>query len=122
MKCDITDFMNAMEKARFSSQEIVDIAGAGSAVVKTTQKILCPVDTGATRASVIEYWKKGATFAEIKIGPSTTYAPYIEYGTSNPNYPVQPFIVPSATGKSRSNCLRAILYAIRLTLKGKGLL
>lgn len=118
IKVDISDFMQKMDKAKFSSQEVHNVLGAGAAVVKTTQKLLVPVDTGATRASIIEHFSEN----EVDIGPSTEYAPYIEYGTSNPNYPVQPFVVPSATGRSKDQAIKVMQYAIKATIIGKGLI
>jgi HK97 gp10 family phage protein len=118
VEIDASEFLKAMEKAEFTNQEVMDILGAGAAVVKTTQKLLVPVDTGATRASIIEHFGEN----EVDIGPSTEYAPYIEYGTSNPNYPVQPFVVPSATGRSKDQAIRSMQIAIKATLLGKGLL
>ena len=117
---DISQFKSAMDKSKFSVQEVMDILGAGAAVVKTTQKLLVPVDTGATRASIKEYFDAGQKVSHVDIGPSTEYAPYIEYGTSNPNYPIKPFIVPSITGMSLTGALNAIRTAIVLTLIGRG--
>jgi len=119
---DLKDFNKAIDKAKFSRQEIMDIMGVGAAVVKTTQKLLVPVDTGATRASIKEYFNADTKVSEVDIGPNTEYAPYIEYGTSNPNYPIQPFVVPSATGKSRDSAINAMLYAVESILREKGLL
>lgn len=114
---DISELKQAMDKAQFSKDEVLNILGAGASVVKTTQKLLVPVDTGATRASILDYY--GDDYVEI--GPSTEYAPYIEYGTSNPNYPIQPFIVPSATGKSLKLAIAAMHMAVYITLQRKGL-
>jgi HK97 gp10 family phage protein len=110
---DVSEFKDKMDKMKFTSKEVKDVLGAGAAVVKTTQKLLVPVDTGATRASIIERFVGGTS---VEIGPSTEYAPYIEYGTSNPNYPIQPFVVPSATGRSKARALRAMAFAINLTI------
>ena len=97
---------------------MLNVLGAGAAVVATTQKILCPVDTGATRASITSHYNKGEN--EVLVGPSTDYSIYIEYGTTNPNYPIQPFVVPSGTGSSRRSAISAIGRAVFLTLVGKG--
>jgi hypothetical protein len=118
IEVDITDFMKKMEKARFTKQEMADVLGAGAAVIKTTQKLLCPWKTGATRTSIIEHEVKNG----LDIGPSTDYAPYIEYGTMNPNYPIQPFVVPSGSGQSKARTLKTMDYAIKATLARKGLL
>jgi hypothetical protein len=102
-----------------SNNEVADVITAGAAVVMTAQKLTVPVDTGATRLSIRMYQ---ITNNEWEIGPTTEYAPYIEYGTSNPNYPIQPFVVPSATGQNKASVIKACLNAVIATLKGKGLL
>lgn len=117
---DISDFVEKITKAKFSSQEVQDILGAGGYVIVTTQKLLVPTDTHDTQNSIMI--RPGDSANEILIGPSTDYAPYIEYGTSNPNYPIQPFVVPSGTGKGKADALKAIEYAVKATLAGKGLL
>ena len=119
MKVNLNDFMRAMDKAEFTGQEIKEILTAGAAVVITTQKILVPKDTRATQLSV--HMEEGENNHTVRVGPSTDYAPYIEYGTSNPNYPIQPFVVPSGTGKSKANAIKACMLAILTTLKEKGL-
>jgi hypothetical protein len=116
---DISEFMTAMDKAKLSNNEVADVITAGAAVVMTAQKLTVPVDTGATRLSIRMYQ---ITNNEWEIGPTTEYAPYIEYGTSNPNYPIQPFVVPSGTGLNLRKAIAAIGNALIYTLRDKGLL
>ena len=49
-----------------------------------------PVDTGATKNSIIV--TKPRNF-QRRIGPSTKYAPYLEFGTHR--MPARPFLVPA---------------------------
>lgn len=46
--------------------------------IEATGKELCPVDTGATRNSIYT----SVEGANAAIGPTTSYAPYVEFGTS----------------------------------------
>jgi hypothetical protein len=119
IEVDLSQFKKAMDKAKFASQEVTDVLTAGAAVVLTAQKLTVAHDTYATRNSIHIEPGDGAS---LLIGPSTEYAPYIEYGTSNPNYPIQPFIVPSATGQNKAKAIAAVNRAVIATLKGKGLL
>lgn len=119
IEVDLSKFAKAMKKAGITAQDMQAFGFAGSAVVMATQKMLVPVDTGATWASIAaEPVSVTSTRAEYEIGPSTEYAPYIEYGVaSKPNYPIQPFVVPSATGDSRNRCIKAVEAAVMAKLK-----
>lgn len=119
VEVDISQFKKAMGKAKFTPQDVQDVLGAGGYVVVTTQKLLVPTDTHDTQNSIRIHPGDKAT--EIFIGPETDYAPYIEYGTSNPNYPIQPFVVPSGTGQSKAKALKACANAINIIIKEKGL-
>lgn len=59
--------------------------------IEKEAKLRCPVDTGRLRSSIQIYEIGG----EILIGSNVKYAPYVEYGTKQPNYPRQPFIRPA---------------------------
>jgi hypothetical protein len=118
---DISQFKKAMDKAKFTSQEVTDVLTAGAVVVHSAQFRTVAHDTYDTRNS-IDIQPDPSDKAALLIGPHTTYAPYIEYGTSNPNYPIQPFVVPSATGQNKASVIKACLNAVIATLKGKGLL
>jgi hypothetical protein len=111
MSADTKEFERAMNALTISSTELMHVAGAGSAVMKTTQKILVPKDTHATELSILEEFFPGDKIVDIEVGPRTDYSPYIEFGTSNPNYPIQPFVVPSAFGKNKVNVLKAVANA-----------
>lgn len=52
-----------------------------------------PVDTGATRNSIhATFWRHGDEFG-ADIGPTTSYSPYLEFGTSR--MPPRPYMGPA---------------------------
>lgn len=68
--------------ALFKGSEVV--RGSAQRVVATAQQLV-PVDTGATKGSIHASGPNGAPFTlrsvEAEIGPTTEYAPHLEYGT-----------------------------------------
>lgn len=70
---------------------------AGQAIAKTAHdvariaKTKVPVDTGATRESITASINRDALSATI--GPTTYYAPFLEYGTSRMT--ARPFMHPA---------------------------
>ena len=50
-----------------------------------------PVDTGDLQRSI--YWDRNDR--AVILHASEDYAAYVELGTSNPNYPVQPYLQPA---------------------------
>lgn len=70
------------------------VARAGGYIVDLARQ-LCPVDTGALRASIrLEPAQPELRMAVKAGGGAVTYAHYIEYGTSRS--PAQPFLTPAA--------------------------
>ena len=111
MSLDTSEFERAIKSLQISSSELMNIAGAGSAVMKTVQKILVPTDTHDTQNSILEEFNPGDKIVDIEVGPRTDYSYYIEFGTTNPNYPIQPFVRPSAFGRNKVNVLKAVAHA-----------
>ena len=109
MKFDVDpkDFADAVKRTVLGRSEMLDIEGAGSYVVVNNQKTLVPVDEATTKLSIKPHiTKMTATYIEDEVGPETEYAPNIEYGRRDmPNYPIQPFIRPSATGRPMKETL-----------------
>ena len=70
--------------------------------IERTAKEDCPVDTGATRNS-IEAREAGQL--AWTIGPTTEYAPHLEFGTSRMR--ARPFMIPN-TEKERPRFLQAV--------------
>lgn len=107
---DASDFEAAARRAISNKNDMLQIAGAGSYVIINKQKSLVPVDTAATKTSIRSHITSATnTHVEDEVGPETEYAPVIEYGRKDmPNYPIQPFIRPSAYGKPLKDTLAAI--------------
>jgi hypothetical protein len=133
---DASSFNEAMIRARLGADDLLNMAGAGAAVVVGVQKILVAKDTHATENSIGSHIQTSTRTRVIDdIGPETEYAPYLEYGTGEFAekgdgrkggwvYPYkdgyrftlgmrpQPFIRPSAHGNNYRNCVNAIATAL----------
>jgi hypothetical protein len=60
---------------------------------------LAPEDTGALKASghVSPEAPNGGLVYQVVFGDGAVdYAQFVEYGTDNPNYPIQPYLHPAA--------------------------
>ena len=80
--------------------EMLSVEKPMALTVINRQQLLVPKKTHATEDSV-EQDIQSATSLQVvdHVGPSTDYAPSIEFGiTSKPNYPIQPFVRPSVNG------------------------
>jgi len=121
LQVDASQLERALNNIDLTADDLLQIEGAGAAVVAGNQKLDVPVDTAATRNSIKSHIVTSTrTRIEDDIGPETDYAPYIEYGVaSKPNYPIQPFVVPSATGMKRRDCQSAISTAFGQTVVSK---
>lgn len=66
----------------------------GGLVISGQMKRRAPVDFGNLRRSITS--TTGSESGEVysDTGPGTDYAEFVEYGTSNPNYPAQPYAEP----------------------------
>ena len=139
---DMDEFLKALENMTFTADDLVNVAGAGAAVIKSTQKLLCPIDLGALRGSIIETFEPGDKITEVEIGPKMDYANYVEYGTGEfaedgggrkggwvykgrhgfrftlGNRP-QPFVRPSAHGKHKLNAVKAVINAFTMLVVSK---
>lgn len=97
---DTAKFKRDIERMKVSAPELLAISGAGAAVIRNFQKLAVPVDTAATKTSIGSHIQHASILQVVDhIGPETDYAPHIEFGTSNPNYPIQPFVRPSVFGR-----------------------
>jgi HK97 gp10 family phage protein len=83
------------------------VARAGGYIVDLARQ-LCPVDTGALRASIRLEPEQPAPQMTVKAGGgAVTYARFIEYGTARS--PAQPFLTPAARAVSvRKEVTKAI--------------
>lgn len=123
MKVDDREVIAALKRVRMTKKNLTDIATAGSMQVSNHQKEDVPVDTAATRNSIfVQTIVATARLVSQHIGPTTFYAPFIEFGTSNPNYPIQAFVRPSVFGSNQKrvlNTMEATFFRIFLA-KVKG--
>ena len=89
---DTSDFDRRIRAIDFSAQDLLNMEGAGAAILVNGMRMRVAVDTGATRASIKSHIVTSRrTYVEDDVGPETEYAPNIEYGRRDmPNYPIQP--------------------------------
>lgn len=65
-----------------SGRVIAQAAEAGGRIVEAHARILAPVDLGTLRASISSYRGRiEPTRADVHVGPTVHYGPYIEFGT-----------------------------------------
>ncbi len=95
---DTTEFERNIKaiKDGVGGKRLADAVMAGGLVIEGGAKILCPVDTGTMRSSIKTVLVVSeAQRAEVDIGPSVHYAPYVELGTRY--WPSgHPFLRPAA--------------------------
>lgn len=80
------------------SQRFLVAAQALCQEVVSEMQNACPVDSGALRNSIRGWVTSAGGVIRLHFaagGGAVDYAIYVEYGTSNPNYPVQPFMRPA---------------------------
>ena len=88
-----------LKRIRITRKNMLDVANPTALTIVNSQRTLVPVDTAATRNSIKpEVIAATKDLVTVQIGPSTEYSKHIEFGTTNPNYPIQPFVRPSVVG------------------------
>ena len=80
-----------------------DVVQVAARNIEVRSKKLVPVDTGATRASITPTISEDGL--EARIGPTTLYAPYLEFGTARME--ARPFMRP-ALEQERAAFLAAV--------------
>lgn len=118
---DASKLLNALKNAELSADNLMSIGKAGSAVVASYQKIHVAKKTHETEHSIQDHivTSKRTQFID-DVGPETEYAPNIEFGRRDmPNYPIQPFVVPSAHGQNRKDTIMAMSRAFGATVVQK---
>lgn len=95
---DSKNLQKALKLIEIHPEYLLQVEGAGAAVLKNGMRMRVPVDTSATKNSVNSHIiEASGTRVVDEVGPETDYAPDIEYGVpSKPNYPIQPFVRPTA--------------------------
>lgn len=94
---DTSQLEKALKAIDFKGIDLLNIEGAGAAVLVNGMRMRVPVDTAATKNSVQSHITEQTDVQVVdEVGPETSYAPYIEYGVkSKPGYPSQPFVRPT---------------------------
>ena len=94
---DDNGLQQSLKNIRLNVNDMLNIEGAGARVQINGQRMRVAVDTAATQNSIDSHIIEANDQHVIdEIGPTTVYAPNIEYGRrDNANYPVQPFIRPT---------------------------
>ena len=112
------EVLKGLKKIRLTENQMKAIEKAGAVVVINRQKVLVPVDSGATKTSIGQHITRSSeTRVWDKIGPETYYSFWIEFGNNNPNYPVQPFVRPSADESMKNRIRRAMAEPFTVELK-----
>lgn len=120
-RVDAREVTALFKNVKLTEQDLLDIEKPGGLVIANAQRTLVPVDTGATKTSIAPEIQSSSDTEVIDfIGPSTMYAEFIEFGViSKPNYPIQPFVRPSAMGKSADTVFNVIEIAFREKVEQK---
>ena len=84
---------------------LADVTQIAARNVETKAKEKCPYDTGATRDSIEARDISRERMIEWTVGPTTFYAPFLEYGTSK--MAARPYLTP-AIEKERPRLTKAI--------------
>ncbi len=95
---DTSKLEAALKAINFGAGDLLTIEKTGAAVQINGQRMRVAVDTSATKNSIGQHIVEATEKKVVDdIGPETIYAPNIEFGVqSKPNYPVQPFVRPTA--------------------------
>ena len=110
-----------LKSAVITETEMLAIEKPMALTIVNNQRIQVPKDTHATELSIRpDVQLSSPTEVVDHIGPSTDYAPSIEFGiTEKPNYPIQPFVRPSAVGKSAAMVKRVAAAALKKLVRKK---
>ena len=118
---DTSEFTSFVKKATLTGSDLLKIEKPGALTVINIQRQLVPVETAATKTS-INSQIQASSLTEVvdHIGPSTDYAPSIEFGiTSKPNYPIQPFVRPSGMVAGAKAVIKTIEVAFTAIFRRK---
>ena len=110
-----------LKSATITEAEMLAIEKPMALTIVNNQRILVPKDTHATELSIRpDVQSSSPTEVIDHIGPSTNYAPSIEFGIiEKPNYPIQPFVRPTASGKSAAMVTRVSAAALKKLVRKK---
>lgn len=117
MKVDDREVMAFLKKG-LTVGDMLTIEKPIALTIINAQRLLVPKYTHDTENSVSPHIQSATAEQVIDhVGPETDYSPSIEFGiTSKPNYPIQPFVRPSAKAKNIQSVANA---AFRRKIKEK---
>ena len=102
MNVQVTADLKGLDSAGLEDM-LKDVVTIASRNVERRAKEAAPVDTGATRNSI--FVDPGTPSMEQKVGPTTEYAPFLEFGTAHME--ARAFMIP-ALEKERAPFLSAL--------------
>lgn len=86
------DLTGASQRAASKAVQAIKKTAAD---ITSDAKSAAPVDTGNLKNSIGYSLSSSAGEVRAEIGPTAEYGHYVEFGTSNPNYPPQPYLTPA---------------------------
>jgi len=111
MNMTITADTTGLENlATQTADRLKDVLRIAAFQVEKTGKQLVPVDTGATKNSIRPDFDD-LNKLEVRVGPSTEYAPFLEFGSHAGRRKARPFMTP-ALEKQRKSFLAAVAQVI----------
>lgn len=109
----IADFKGLDALVKNLDPELIAVVAIAAHNVERRAKDWVPVDTGATKNSILPRFSEGGMVAEI--GPTTAYAPFLEFGTRF--MAARPFMIPALEAE-RQPFLTAIAQLIEKAANG----
>ena len=110
VKVDMSNYSNAVAKHPDKIKTVVQIAARNiERDAKQRMTDQDAVDTGATRNSI--FVSPGTPSFTQQIGPTTEYAPFIEFGTRYMS--ARPYMIP-ALEKERKRFIEALAHVLSL--------
>ncbi len=121
MRVDVAQVNVFLKNANLTANEMLTVEKPGALTIVNTQRTLVPKDTHATELSISPHIQEASEKRVVDlIGPETDYSTYIEFGViSKPNYPIQPFVRPSAFGANKAKIFKAIEAAFAAVVRKK---
>ena len=84
-----------------TTDRLKDVLRIAAFQVEKTAKHLVPFDTGDTEGSIMPDFDD-LDRLEVRIGPSTDYAPFLEFGSHGGRSKARPFMTPALENQRRA--------------------
>jgi len=79
---DTRELDKALAAINFKGGDLLNVEGAGAAVLVNGMRMRVPVKLAATKNSIMSHIDENTDTRIVdEVGPETDYAPYLEYGT-----------------------------------------